>query len=166
MPPITRRWSDIQFTQAVAQSRSVAQVLKHLGLNATGSNYMTVWSTVARLGVSTSHWTGQRSNFGDSHTGGFDKIPAATVLSLDRCGGRKEKVSTIRRALREIGVPEVCAKCGLPPVWQGTPLRLVVDHCDGNPLDNRPWNLRFLCPNCHTQTETFGSRNIGWRDRF
>ena len=161
----SRRWSDAQFVQAAAKARSVAQVLRALGLNPTGANYMTVWTTVRRLTLDTSHWTGRGSNNGVSHVGGSPKVPAETVLSNDRYGGQKEKVYRLRRAMLEVGVLEVCSECGLPPEWNGRPLVLQVDHKNGNSLDNRPGNPRFLCPNCHSQTETFGTRNTGWRER-
>ena len=51
-----------------------------------------------------------------------------------------------------------CEVCGLPGEWNGKPLRLQVDHLNGNAYDNSPANLRLICPNCHTQTETFSLR--------
>ncbi|HET6908430.1 MAG TPA: HNH endonuclease [Mycobacteriales bacterium] len=51
--------------------------------------------------------------------------------------------------------PEVCALCGCDGSWNGRPLRLVIDHVNGDWLDNRIENLRFLCPNCHAQTSTW-----------
>lgn len=45
--------------------------------------------------------------------------------------------------------------------WNGLPLRLILDHVDGNRLDNRPEALQFLCPNCDSQLHTRGGGNRG-----
>jgi hypothetical protein len=67
---------------------------------------------------------------------------------------------TLRKLLIEIKGNK-CSKCGLPPVWCGEPLTLSVDHEDGNAGNNLPSNVRLLCPNCNSQTPTFGGRNKG-----
>lgn len=51
-----------------------------------------------------------------------------------------------------------CEKCGQNDEWQGMPLTLQLDHKDGNSCNNVLTNLRWLCPNCHTQTDTFCGR--------
>ena len=43
--------------------------------------------------------------------------------------------------------------------WLNMPITLQLDHINGNKFDNRLENLRMLCPNCHSQTSTFGSKN-------
>lgn len=47
-----------------------------------------------------------------------------------------------------------CLECGIVNEWQNELIVLELDHINGNPADNRLENLRFLCPNCHSQTET------------
>ena len=55
-----------------------------------------------------------------------------------------------------------CVECGWSVVNQYTGLiPLHIEHIDGNHKNNRPDNLKLLCPNCHSLTSTFGSRNKG-----
>lgn len=53
-----------------------------------------------------------------------------------------------------------CVSCGISE-WNGTTITLEVDHIDGNWSNNNIDNLRSLCPNCHSQTETYKARNRG-----
>jgi len=53
-----------------------------------------------------------------------------------------------------------CASCDLEE-WLGKPLALELEHIGGDSGDNRPDNLCLLCPNCHSQTPTYKTRNIG-----
>jgi 5-methylcytosine-specific restriction endonuclease McrA len=73
---------------------------------------------------------------------------------------RRTKGARLASAILCVGLyPYVCAECRQPPEWNGKPLVLQVHHINGDPTDSRPENLQFLCPNCHTQTDTFAGRN-------
>ena len=52
-----------------------------------------------------------------------------------------------------------CAICNLGGIWNNKPIVLQLDHINGNHYDNTISNLRILCPNCHSQTTTFGVNN-------
>lgn len=53
-----------------------------------------------------------------------------------------------------------CSGCGINE-WMGRPITLDVEHIDGNSENNFKDNLTLLCPNCHSQTDTYKSKNIG-----
>ena len=52
-----------------------------------------------------------------------------------------------------------CEVCGISE-WNGISLNCELDHVDGNSSNHKLENLKILCPNCHSQTPTFRSRNI------
>lgn len=71
----------------------------------------------------------------------------------------------IKHRLIKAGLLDVrCQECGLSE-WRGKPLMPHIDHINGVRDDHRLENLRMLCPNCHSQTETYGGRNAKRRRR-
>ena len=53
-----------------------------------------------------------------------------------------------------------CEVCSISD-WEGKPITLQVDHINGDPSNDHPDNLRLICPNCHSQTDSFSGANKG-----
>lgn len=84
------------------------------------------------------------------------KIPIKDILKQNSDYSR----SHLKKRLVEEGLKEYkCEGCGNSGEWGGKPLNLQLEHKNGINNDNRLENICFLCPNCHSQTDTFGSRN-------
>jgi len=155
-----QRYTKELLSEAVDASFSVAGVLRHLNLKQAGGTQAHVARRIKAFGIDTAHFTGQAHGRGKASA---RRIPAAEILVLKPDGSLRTKPEQLRRAMLEMGVSYVCACCGCGPVWQDKPLTLEADHEDGNWLNNCLANLRFLCPNCHSQTRTFrqyGKRTV------
>lgn len=143
-----------ELASAVRDSIGIRGVLRRLGLPPSGSNYAKLRYHLPRLGIDTSHFKGQGRNKGDPGP----RKPAAMILIRLPEGAQRAKPKPLRRALIDSGVRYVCAECGIPAEWRNKPIVLHVDHIDGDYLDCRARNLRFLCPNCHTQTWNYAGK--------
>jgi len=74
------------------------------------------------------------------------------------CGEIKDR-HTLRRVLSKTKGYK-CVSCNIE-TWNNKPITLQVNHIDGDCTNNIPNNLELICPNCHSQTETWGARNKG-----
>ena len=82
-------------------------------------------------------------------------IPLEELLVAGRATNRVHlKARLIAAGLKE----NRCEQCGISE-WRGKPLSLQLHHKDGDGTNNELENLEILCPNCHSQTETWGGRN-------
>ena len=141
------KYTEVMLRKAVRESRTFAEVIRRLGAPLSSGMHWHITRRVRLLGIDTTHFVGKAHQRGKL---GATRHTAKDILIL-KAEGHREKGARLRRALLEIGRSYRCEICRLGPRWRGKPLRLEVDHKNGNRLNNRARNLRFLCPNCHTQ---------------
>ncbi|MEW1686776.1 HNH endonuclease [Streptomyces sp. NPDC091265] len=144
------RHTEEKLRELVARSTSVTEVVRGLGIHAVGGNQAHIGRRIAALRIDTSHFvrTPPRRAKG---------APGNRLMLGSPSDGRTPG-ERLRRELVRNGVDDRCAACGNEGTWQGLPLRLEVDHANGDWWDNRPENLRLLCPNYHATTDTYRGR--------
>ncbi|MFT4289214.1 HNH endonuclease signature motif containing protein [Nocardioides sp.] len=151
-----RKYTLEMLSEAVALNYSIAGVLRHLGLAQAGGTHAHISRMIKKLEIDTSHFRPHGQNGSRRR-----RLRPEQILVRRVPGSGREKPHMLRRALLEIGRPYRCAECGVGDSWQDRPLRLHVDHVDGDFHNNLASNLRFLCPNCHSQTANFSGLSRG-----
>lgn len=117
--------------------KSMAGLLKYLGLKPVGGNYDNIKRKLQKLQVDTSHWTGQ----------GWSKDQQLKDWS-SYTRGRVLKPHLIK----ERG--HICESCKNTE-WLGELIALEVHHIDGDRTNNDKQNLQLICPNCHAFTDNY-----------
>jgi 5-methylcytosine-specific restriction endonuclease McrA len=145
-------WTDEELREAYFRARSIADILRSLGLVPRGGNYRTVKERLRALDLDPAALPGQAWARGRS----FVRLSLQEMLVDGRpCAG-----ATLAKRLITAGILErCCARCKRAG-WEGQLIPLELDHINGDHDDNRLENLRLLCPNCHALTETYRGRNV------
>jgi len=142
-PKTPKKWKLEDLPLAVRQAKSWTGACLALGLKANNGANLKKW--VVQLGLSTDHFTGEwRSR---------RKLSDAEVF----CQDSKHVWAAKNRFYKQ--TPDTCMLCGQGTIWNGRPLRFQIDHKNGDGGDCRRENLQKICPNCHTQTDTYCGRN-------
>lgn len=138
-----------QFRQLISESFSYNEVLRKINMAHGRSSNDIIKRRCAELNISCDHFkkTGNGTN------------PQFSLEEILIENSTYTNNSRLKERLLSNGLLEnKCALCGNVGMWLNKPLSLQLDHINGKHNDNRIENLRMLCPNCHTQTETYGSK--------
>jgi len=148
----------------VAQSTNYTDLLNRLGMKISGGVHRLITMRIKEYEIDTSHFTGHSWNKGKNKNTD-DRIKkqsfkVSTPYEKVFCKNSGFTSSKLYGRLLELGWENKCHgdDCGITD-WKHKPIRFHVDHINGNHSDHRIDNLRFLCPNCHQQTETWGYKN-------
>ncbi|MFC9845473.1 HNH endonuclease [Streptomyces sp. NPDC060223] len=136
----------------VLSSTSYADLMRGLGMEVNDTNHRRVRRAVSRLDLDTSHF--KRRAWGRPERPAPASTAHRVLAVLPDQAGRTNRAQ-LHRAMTEIGVPYACVECGNTGEWRGRPITLQIDHVSGDWRDNRRENLRYLCPNCHSLTDTW-----------
>lgn len=148
-----RTWTNEQLTEAIKTSFSKLEAIQKMGLKIPGS-YKVVNKYIRILNLDISHFTTQSER----------SIKSAKPIYTDEqvfCKESDVDTSVVKtRILRQNLLPYLCVECGVTNTYNNKPLNLQLDHKDGDNRNNELSNLRYLCPNCHSQTETYCGRQL------
>ncbi len=153
----------------VAKSKSYAEVIRSFKLKPSGGTYTNFRKIIRDYDLDVSHFTGQgwakglTSSSNESIRRVRDKISFSDSEILCEFSPPSIRSSRIKTLMLKNGSKYRCHEesCDIIDEWNGKKLTLHIDHINGITSDNRLSNLRFLCPNCHQQTPTWGRKKRG-----
>jgi 5-methylcytosine-specific restriction endonuclease McrA len=142
----------MELIEAVKHSECLVDVCRNLNIVIRGRNYDTIRTWIDKLKIDTSHFK-DASELRKSRSIHKKVLTDAEFFII-----HPRKPAQTKKRLKKYKKYE-CESCKLSDSWNNKLLILQIDHINGNSEDNRLENLRFLCPNCHTQTDTYAGRS-------
>lgn len=151
--PKTSPMSNKELMIEACKKSSIKEALNFLGLREAGGNYLLFkkWCKEHGLKIPVANNYKKTENARLAKTIPHELVFKKNSNYLNRTG--------IKKRMIEIGIKYECCWCGIGPEWNGKKLTLQLDHINSVYNDNRIENLRFLCPNCHTQTDGYAGRS-------
>lgn len=146
----------IQIQSILDNSNSIVDALKTLGFNPHSGNHRTLLRRIKEDNLSLVQLRINQTKFRKQFNGLRKKISAHKVFVNNSV---KPGSYIKRRILKDNLLPYICNKCSNTGLWNNEILSLQLEHINGDSRDHRLENLCFLCPNCHSQTSTFGGKN-------
>lgn len=142
--------SDEEILSAVSSSATMAEAARKLEMD-----FRSFRNRARKLEVYTPNQGHKGIDLGEHRYRAPNKFSLDEILS----NSRPYQSYKLKLRLIEAGIKEnKCEVCGITS-WNGKEINCQLDHIDGNKNNNALDNLRIICPNCHSQTETFGFKN-------
>ena len=152
---IKKRYTYDDVIKAVEKSKSIANVLRLVGLKAKGGNYRTMKKFILDNNIDTTHFTGQGHNVGENYKRLTEIIPIEYYL----VDGLMYSSYNLKQRLINEGIKQHrCENCNLDS-WLDKKIPLELHHIDGNHFNNKLDNIQILCPNCHANTPNYRGNN-------
>jgi 5-methylcytosine-specific restriction endonuclease McrA len=142
----------------INESNSVVTILKKLGFDPYTGNHRTL---TQRLKEEIFDMEEFNINKKEEHRKRTSKAHFSNRIENDEVFQENSKYrnnNDIKKRLLVIGFEYRCTECGITDNYNNKEIKLQLDHINGINDDNRLENLRFLCPNCHSQTKTFSGK--------
>jgi Zn finger protein HypA/HybF involved in hydrogenase expression len=149
-----------EFQEIVKASKTFTEILKKCDLENKGGNINTVKRRIEKEKLDSSHIV---RGLGHNKGKFFEHKRISLQQAMDRFfikDGKSQRGCLIKLIKRYNLLDNKCHECGIRDIWNSKKLSLQLDHANGDGNDNRLENLRFLCPNCHSQTSTFAGRKL------
>lgn len=145
-----------EFAEIVKNCNTLGAILQKFDMSVVGSNYTTLKKRIYKEEVNIEHILENMKNRMLQNRHSNNKIHLEKILVENS----KYTFSSLGKKLIDHGIlEEKCSKCGIGPIWENEFIKLQLDHINGKHNDNRILNLRILCPNCHSQTLTYGRKD-------
>jgi len=158
--PIWTKLNKNELQQLLDNSNSLVEVIKFFNLDPFNGNHKTLNQRIKEEGLSLAKLEQNRKVAQELHLKNLRTKRTFTDELIFCVNSAYSRRNLKQKLIKQTLLPYICSTCGCEPVWNNKPLSLQLDHINGVNNDNRLENLRFLCPNCHAQTETFSGKRL------
>jgi len=146
----TKLSNKLELEKACNESKNAAEVLEKFNLKPSSGNYTTLKKYMACYKLTISGF------------GKFRRSKRKKTYNDSECFKENSTIARHhlkKRIIENELIKYECHICKLGETWNNKKLVLQLEHLNGINNDNRLENLKFICPNCHSQTETYAAKN-------